>query len=94
MLRQNLLQRGDYAQWVTLRKVGTTLREFPRSSTKFLMRRADFRVFGARMGVGRSFGAENDRFGAKQDAKRLIGAKKPGNGAGGGSRGKNDGDGT
>jgi len=58
------------------------------------MRRADFRVFGARMGVGRSFGAENDRFGAKQDAKRLIGAKKPGNGAGGGSGGKIDGDGT
>ena len=85
MLRQNLIQRGDYARWVTLRKVGTTLREFPRSSTKFLIRRADFRVFGARMGVGRSFGAENDRFGAKQDAKRLIGAKKPGNGAGGGS---------
>ena len=40
------------------------------------------------MGVGRSFGAENDRFGAKQDAKRLIGAKKPGNGAGGGVEGK------
>ena len=66
--RETTLRRANW------QKVGTTLRDFPQSSTKYRRRGADFGIFGAERQVFPPSGAYLRDFGAERQFFLIFGA--------------------